>query len=44
MSPFDRMVAAGIDYRATGENLTYAANVNLEYARLMRSPVIGRIF
>lgn len=37
-SPFDRMAAAGITYRAAGENLAYAANVNLAHSGLMRSP------
>ncbi len=37
-SPFDRIAAAGITYKAAGENLAYAANVDLAHAGLMRSP------
>jgi uncharacterized protein YkwD len=38
LSPFDRMEKAGITYSAAGENLAYAATVELAHAGLMRSP------
>lgn len=37
-SPFDRMQAAGIMYTSAGENLAYAATVQLAHDGLMRSP------
>lgn len=37
-SPFDRMTAAGIKYQTAGENLAYAANVQLAFNGLMNSP------
>lgn len=37
-SPFDRMEAAGVTYTAAGENLAYAATVELAHDGLMRSP------
>ncbi|MEX1123614.1 MAG: CvpA family protein [Patescibacteria group bacterium] len=37
-SPFDRISQAGITYKAAGENLAYAANVELAHNGLMRSP------
>src|SRR4030043_59710 len=36
-SPFDRMDKAGIDYKAAGENLAYAPNVNIAHQGLMTS-------
>lgn len=38
LSPFDRMERAGIKYQAAGENLAYAATVELAHNGLMRSP------
>ncbi|MEX1051912.1 MAG: CvpA family protein [Patescibacteria group bacterium] len=37
LSPFDRIERAGIDFKAAGENLAYAANVELAHNGLMRS-------
>ncbi len=37
LSPFDRIDRAGIDFKAAGENLAYAANVELAHNGLMRS-------
>ncbi len=37
-SPFDRMVDAGISFKLAGENLAYAANVQLAFNGLMNSP------
>lgn len=37
-SPFDRMTASGISYKAAGENLAFAANVALAHNGLMNSP------
>lgn len=37
-SPFDRMDKAGINYRAAGENLAYAPNVEVAHQGLMDSP------
>lgn len=37
-SPFDRMNAAGINFKVAGENLAYAANVTLAFNGLMNSP------
>ncbi len=37
-SPFDRMEAAGIIFKVAGENLAYAATVDLAHNGLMRSP------
>lgn len=37
-SPFDRMSDAGIKYKTAGENLAYAATVDLAHGGLMRSP------
>ncbi len=37
-SPFDRMTAAGITYKSAGENLAFAANVQLAHNGLMNSP------
>lgn len=37
LSPFDRIDRAGIDFKAAGENLAYAANVDLAHNGLMRS-------
>lgn len=37
-SPFDRMDRFGYDYTAAGENIAYAANVDLAHGGLMRSP------
>ncbi|MEX0622002.1 MAG: CvpA family protein [Candidatus Woykebacteria bacterium] len=37
-SPFDRMDKAGIDYKAAGENLAYAPNVEVAHQGLMDSP------
>lgn len=37
-SPFDRMTAADISYKAAGENLAFAANVTLAHNGLMNSP------
>lgn len=36
-SPFDRIAAAGITYKAAGENLAYAATLELAHNGLMRS-------
>lgn len=38
LSPFDRMEKAKLSYTAAGENLAYAASVDLAHAGLMRSP------
>lgn len=38
LSPFDRMDNAGIEYRAAGENLAYAPNVEIAHQGLMDSP------
>jgi uncharacterized protein YkwD len=38
LSPFDRMANAGITFKAAGENLAYAATVELAHGGLMRSP------
>ncbi len=37
-SPFDRMNAGGVTFTAAGENLAYAATVELAHNGLMRSP------
>lgn len=37
-SPFDRMEAAGIKFKTAGENIAYAATVDLAHNGLMRSP------
>ncbi|MCX6020765.1 MAG: CvpA family protein [Chloroflexi bacterium] len=37
-SPFDRMTAGGANYRAAGENLAYAPNVERAHTGLMNSP------
>ena len=37
-SPFDRMDDAGINYKAAGENLAYAPNVEVAHDGLMNSP------
>lgn len=37
-SPFDRMEAGGVSFRTAGENLAYAATVDLAHNGLMRSP------
>lgn len=37
-SPFDRMEKEGITYRAAGENLAYAPNVEVAHTGLMNSP------
>jgi uncharacterized protein YkwD len=38
LSPFDRMQRAGITFRVAGENIAYAATVDLAHGGLMRSP------
>lgn len=38
LSPFDRMDAAKIEYRAAGENLAYAPDVEIAHKGLMESP------
>ncbi|HRN69549.1 MAG TPA: CAP domain-containing protein, partial [Candidatus Woesebacteria bacterium] len=38
LSPFDRMDKAQIEYRAAGENLAYAPNVEIAHQGLMDSP------
>jgi len=38
LSPFDRMERDGIDFQAAGENIAYAATVDLAHGGLMRSP------
>lgn len=38
LSPFDRMEAGGVSFRTAGENLAYAATVDLAHNGLMRSP------
>ncbi len=38
LSPFDRMEQAGIEYRAAGENLAYAPDVEIAHDGLMNSP------
>lgn len=38
LSPFDRMEAGGIVFKVAGENLAYAATVELAHNGLMRSP------
>ncbi len=38
LSPFDRMQRAGISFTVAGENLAYAATVDLAHNGLMRSP------
>lgn len=38
LSPFDRMDRANFTYTAAGENIAYAANVDLAHGGLMRSP------
>ncbi len=38
LSPFDRMDHAGVEYRAAGENLAYAPNVEIAHQGLMDSP------
>lgn len=38
LSPFDRMEAGGVIFRTAGENLAYAATVDLAHNGLMRSP------
>ncbi|HSX42223.1 MAG TPA: CvpA family protein [Candidatus Saccharimonadales bacterium] len=37
-TPFDRMTDAGITFKVAGENLAYAANVQLAFNGLMNSP------
>ncbi|MFN8536629.1 MAG: CvpA family protein [Thermomicrobiales bacterium] len=37
-TPFDRLAAAGIEYRAAGENLAFAPDVNTAHRGLMNSP------
>jgi len=37
-SPFDRLKAAGITYKAAGENLAYAQSVTVAHQGLMQSP------
>jgi uncharacterized protein YkwD len=37
-SPFDRMAKAGIVFKTAGENIAYAATVDLAHNGLMRSP------
>ncbi len=37
LSPFDRIERAGVEFKAAGENLAYAANVELAHNGLMRS-------
>ncbi len=38
LSPFDRMEAGGLTFKVAGENLAYAATVDLAHNGLMRSP------
>lgn len=38
LSPFDRMEAGGITFKVAGENIAYAATVDLAHGGLMRSP------
>lgn len=38
LSPFDRMEAGGVSFKVAGENIAYAASVDLAHGGLMRSP------